>query len=351
MICNCVKEEAIDQRREQVRLLEEALAKHNEEVEAKLQEVEKREKALSEHEETLERSMAEREVRLSEHQEEIEEALSKLKDTQQLYAKMDGFVKEKRQQLLEKETELKRRDQQLDLREKQLDDITGKLASEHSARLDAESQVTNLQKKLDDLERRLNDLQTLLAEARNENVRLSQEYMRYKDIGDTADRRVSLFSKTNEELQQKIESQNIFILQLQKKIAELQESNYYITNDHSRAALALNEVSGQVSRLLAVVNAKSPQKSVQKSHLGPEQDLQQGPQRDSIQDPQHPSDVRIERPNDLEGDPAKRQLFTQEPTEEEKELMNESNPAVALGSSFSVHNNDGQSEISLDVDT
>ena len=31
--------------------------------------------------------------------------------------------------------------------------------------------------------------------------------------------------------------------------------------------------------------------------------------------------------------------------------MNESNPAVALGSSFSVHNNDGQSEISLDVDT
>ena len=31
--------------------------------------------------------------------------------------------------------------------------------------------------------------------------------------------------------------------------------------------------------------------------------------------------------------------------------MNESNPAVALGSSFSVHNNDGQSEISLDVDS
>lgn len=48
-----VKEEAIDQRREQVRLLEEALAKHNEEVEAKLQEIEEREKALSEHEETL----------------------------------------------------------------------------------------------------------------------------------------------------------------------------------------------------------------------------------------------------------------------------------------------------------
>ena len=47
----------------------------------------------------------------------------------------------------------------------------------------------------------------------------------------------------------------------------------------------------------------------------------------------------------------KRQLFKEDPTEEEKELMSESNPAVALGSSFSVHNNDGQSEISLDVDT
>ena len=286
-----VKEEAIDQRREQVRLLEEALAKHNEEVEAKLQEIEEREKALSEHEETLERSMAEREARLSEHQEEIEEALSKLKDTQQLYAKMDGFVKEKRQHLLSKETELKRKEQQLDLREKQLNDITGKLASEHSERLDAESQVASLQKKLDDLEHRLNDLQTLLAEARNENVRLSQEYMRYKDIGDTADRRVSLFSKTNEELQQKIESQNIFILQLQKKIAELQESNYYITNDHSRATLALNEVSGQVSRLLAVVNAKSPQKAVPKSPQDSEQDLHQNLQQDS----QQPPNVTVDR--------------------------------------------------------
>ena len=45
----------------------------------------------------------------------------------------------------------------------------------------------------------------MLAESKNENMKLSQEYLRYKDLGDTADRRIGLFSKTNEELQQKIE--------------------------------------------------------------------------------------------------------------------------------------------------
>lgn len=257
-----MKEEAVDQRREQVRLLEEEVARRSEEADAKLREVEKRETALREREEALEQSMSEREGQLSEHQEEIETALRKLQDTQQLYAKMDGFVKEKRQALLEREAALRRETQQLELRRRQQEKEDEKLAAERAGRMDAETQATRLQEKVDAMERRVNELQTLLAEARNENVRLGQEYMRFKDVGDTAERRVGLYAKTNEELQQKIESQNVFILQLQKRIVELQESNYYITNDHSRATLALNEVSGQVSRLLAAVNAKSPGKLV-----------------------------------------------------------------------------------------
>lgn len=60
--------------------------------------------------------MSEREGQLSEHQEEIEAALRQLQETQQLYAKMDGFVKEKRQTLLEREAALRRESQQLELR-------------------------------------------------------------------------------------------------------------------------------------------------------------------------------------------------------------------------------------------
>ena len=255
-----LKEEAVDQRREQVRLLEEEVSRRSEAADAKLKEVESRESALQEREEALERSVSEREGQLSEHQEEIEAALRQLQETQQLYAKMDGFVKEKRQTLLEREAALRRESQQLELRRRQQEKADAKLAAERAGRMDAETRATQLQEKADALEKRVNELQTLLAEARNENVKLGQEYMRSKDAGETAERRVGLYAKTNEELQQKLESQNVFILQLQKRIAELQESNYYITNDHSRATLALNEVSGQVSRLLAAVNAKSPGK-------------------------------------------------------------------------------------------
>lgn len=175
---------------------------------------------------------------------------------------MNMFVKEKRDSLLAKETDLRKQQQQLEVKQKQVSASETEFIREHSVRLDCENQIKQYQEKMEGYEKRINDLQSLVAEARNENMKLSQEYMRYKDIGDTADRRVSLFSKTNEELQQKIESQNIFILQLQKRIAELQESNYFIANDHSRATLALNEVNDQVSRLLAVVNARSPSKQL-----------------------------------------------------------------------------------------
>lgn len=37
---------------------------------------------------------------MSEHQEEVESALANLRETQALYAKMEGFVKEKRQSVL-----------------------------------------------------------------------------------------------------------------------------------------------------------------------------------------------------------------------------------------------------------
>lgn len=191
-----------------------------------------------------------------------------LKETQSLYSKMDTYVKERRKEALEKEAELTKREQQLTLKEKQVSSSESEYVREHTTRLDLEEQVRKDQEKMENYEKRIADLQTLVAESKNENMKLSQEYMRFKDIGDTADRRISIFSKTNEELQQKIENQSIFILQLQKRIAELQESNYFIANDHSRATLALNEVNGQVSRLLAVVNGRSPQKPlVQQSTL------------------------------------------------------------------------------------
>lgn len=198
---------------------------------------------------------------MSEHQEEVESALANLRETQALYAKMEGFVKEKRQSVLGKETELRRLEQQLELKQGQQDEAEKRYAKEHAMVLDLQNELSAASGRNEEYEKRVNELQRLLAEAKNENLKLSQEYMKWKDIGDNADRRVGLFSKTNEELQQKIESQSIFILQLQKRIAELQESNYFIANDHSRATLALNEVSGQVSRLLAAINAKSPRKS------------------------------------------------------------------------------------------
>ena len=190
----------------------------------------------------------------------MESALANLKETQELYTKMDGFVKEKRQQVLSKETELRRAEQQLELKKQQQAEMESRYEREHGSLLDLQDQLAATNAKIEEYEKRVNELQRNLAEAKNENLKLNQEYMRWKDISDTADKRVGLFSKTNEELQQKIESQSIFILQLQKRIAELQESNYFIANDHSRATLALNEVNGQVSRLLAAMNAKSPQK-------------------------------------------------------------------------------------------
>ena len=179
-----------------------------------------------------------------------------------LYSKRKELdeLESSRQEVASREAALRRESQQLELRRRQQEKEDAKLAAERAGRMDAETRATQLQEKADALEKRVNELQTLLAEARNENVKLGQEFMRSKDAGETAERRVGLYAKTNEELQQKLESQNVFILQLQKRIAELQESNYYITNDHSRATLALNEVSGQVSRLLAAVNAKSPGK-------------------------------------------------------------------------------------------
>lgn len=56
---------------------------------------------------------------MSEHQEEVESALANLRETQALYAKMEGFVKEKRQSVLGKETELRRLEQQLELKQGQ----------------------------------------------------------------------------------------------------------------------------------------------------------------------------------------------------------------------------------------
>ena len=159
---------------------------------------------------------------------------------------MDSFVKEKRQSVLEKETELKKQEQIIETKQKQLNASESEYIREHTLRLDYENQVKQYQEKIESYEKRINDLQSVIAETKNENMKLNQEYLRIKDVGDSADRRITLFSKTNEELQQKIESQNIFILQLQKRIAELQESNYFIANDHSRATLALNEVNDQV---------------------------------------------------------------------------------------------------------
>ena len=159
---------------------------------------------------------------------------------------MDSFVKEKRQSVLEKETDLKKQEQIIETKQKQLNASESEYIREHTLRLDYENQVKQYQEKIESYEKRINDLQSVIAETKNENMKLNQEYLRIKDVGDSADRRITLFSKTNEELQQKIESQNIFILQLQKRIAELQESNYFIANDHSRATLALNEVNDQV---------------------------------------------------------------------------------------------------------
>ena len=52
--------DAIDQRREQVRLLEEELAKHCEEVEKREKAVEKREKQVIEYKEEIDRQLAEK---------------------------------------------------------------------------------------------------------------------------------------------------------------------------------------------------------------------------------------------------------------------------------------------------
>ena len=255
-----VKEKAIEERREQVRLLEESLAQHSEQLNALQKELETRERALATHEEEVDRALSEREAKMTAYSEEAETALAKLADTQALFGKMDVFLKERRQAVLEEEASLRRQKEEIALRTRQLDETDAQRANDHAARLDAEEKVRSLQLRVEDMEKRINQLQGLLASARNENVRLQQDHLRQKDMGDTAERRVVLYQQEQEQMEKTLESQKMFILQLQKRISELEESHYYITNDHSRATMALSKVSGEVSRLLAAVNGRSPQK-------------------------------------------------------------------------------------------
>ena len=255
-----VKEKAIEERREQVRLLEESLAQHSEQLNARQAELDARERALTAHEEEVDRVLSEREAKMTAYSEEAETALVKLADTQALFGKMDVFLKERRQAVLEEEASLRRQKEEIALRTRQLDETDAQRASDHAARLDAEEKVRTLQLRVEDMEKRISQLQGLLASARNENVRLQQDHLRQKDLGDTAERRVVLYQQEQEQMEKTLESQKLFILQLQKRISELEESHYYITNDHSRATMALSKVSGEVSRLLAAVNGRSPQK-------------------------------------------------------------------------------------------
>ena len=255
-----VKEKAIEERREQVRLLEESLAQHSEQLNARQAELEARERALAAHEEKVDRVLSEREAKMTAYSEEAETALAKLADTQALFGKMDVFLKERRQAVLEEEASLRRQKEQIALRTRQLDETDAQRASEHAARLDAEEKVRTLQLRVEDLEKRISQLQGLLASARNENVRLQQDHLRQKDVGDTAERRVVLYQQEQEQMEKTLESQRLFILQLQKRISELEESHYYITNDHMRATMALSKVSGEASRVLAMVHGRSPQK-------------------------------------------------------------------------------------------
>lgn len=255
-----VKEKAIEERREQVRLLEESLAQHSEQLNARQAELEARERALAAHEEEVDRVLSEREAKMTAYSEEAETALAKLADTQALFGKMDVFLKERRQAVLEEEASLRRQKEEIALRTRQLDETDAQRASDHAARLDAEEKVCTLQLRVEDMEKRIGQLQGLLASARNENVRLQQDHLRQKDLGDTAERRVVLYQQEQEQMEKTLESQKLFILQLQKRISELEESHYYITNDHSRATMALSKVSEEVSRLLTAVNGRSPQK-------------------------------------------------------------------------------------------
>ena len=79
---------------------------------------------------------------MSEHQEEVESALANLRETQALYAKMEGFVKEKRQSVLGKETELRRLEQQLELKQGQQDEAEKRYAKEHAMVLDLQNELS-----------------------------------------------------------------------------------------------------------------------------------------------------------------------------------------------------------------
>ena len=116
---------------------------------------------------------------MSEHQEEVESALANLKETQALYAKMEGFVKEKRQSVLGKETELRRLEQQLELKQGQQDEAEKRYAKEHAMVLDLQNELSTASGRNEEYEKRVNELQRLLAEAKNENLKLSQEYMKW----------------------------------------------------------------------------------------------------------------------------------------------------------------------------
>ena len=346
------KETAIEERREQVRLLEETLAQHSEQLDTRLAAIEAREKALIEREEEAERGWAEREAKLTAYSEDMESALAKLSDVHSLFTNMDRFVRERRQTILEQEAALRRQKEELDFRARQADKNDGQRAADHAARLDAEERVRGLQTQVDELERRVGTLQGLLADARNENVKLRQDSLRNKDVGDTAERRLVLYQQEQEKMEKTVESQKVFILQLQKRIAELEESHYYITNDHSRATLALSKVSDEVSRLLAVVNARSPQKVM------PEPDRSHPilPTYREEEDKDKDEDGNGNgNGNDSARDRETRQLFPSQPTPAERVMMEEEKEeelkAGPLGSSFSIHNHreDKDSDTSLDI--
>lgn len=251
---------------------------------------------------------------------------------------MDKFVKEKRQELLEKESLLKKQEESCSLREKQIAEINSKLAQEHAERLDLENQFNSLKEKNESNLKRIDELQNSLAEARNENQRLSREFMRFKDISDTSEKRIRLYERETEGLKQSLNSQSLFVSELQKQIAELKEVNFLAVNDRSRAQLAISEVTNNVSRLLAAMNQKSP-------HLPlPQQSGVSLPAESVVAPVTTTGNESTEERN-----PLQRELFPSEPTPEEKEMMN-SNTETALDPNFSVHNHDTNSELSVDVD-
>ena len=184
--------------------------------------------------------------------------------------------------------------------------------------------------------KRIEELQSELAEARNESQRLSREFMRFKDISDTAEKRISLYERETEGLKQSLASQSLFVSELQKQIAELKEINFLAVNDRSRAQLAISEVTSNVSRLLQAINQKSPRLPLP-SQSGISM-VNESVLNEQGEVPQQAATAK---------EPYQRELFPAEPTAEEREM--EANAETALDPNFSVHNADANSQLSVDV--